>query len=53
MRASVPARRRILAEPAGCPTLTRGRYTFDHGDIAGMTPITKMYSLGHEFITNF
>ena len=40
----------IAAEPAGCPTLTRGRYTFDYGDIAGMTPIMKMYSLGHDFI---
>lgn len=40
----------IAAEPASCPTLTRGRYTFDFGDTAGMTPITKMFTLGHDFI---
>ncbi|MFW6293057.1 MAG: TrpB-like pyridoxal phosphate-dependent enzyme [Spirochaetota bacterium] len=40
----------IAAEPASCPTLTRGRYTFDYGDVAGMTPIMRMYSLGHDFI---
>ena len=40
----------IAAEPASCPTLTRGKYAFDFGDTAGMTPITKMYTLGHDFI---
>ncbi|MFW6313536.1 MAG: TrpB-like pyridoxal phosphate-dependent enzyme, partial [Spirochaetota bacterium] len=40
----------IAAEPASCPTLSRGKYAFDYGDTAGMTPIVKMYSLGHDFI---
>ncbi|MFP4115506.1 MAG: TrpB-like pyridoxal phosphate-dependent enzyme [Spirochaetota bacterium] len=40
----------IAAEPASCPTLTRGKYAFDYGDVAGMTPIMKMHSLGHDFI---
>jgi tryptophan synthase beta chain len=42
---------RILAvEPASCPTLTKGRYTFDYGDAAAMAPIVKMYTLGHTFM---
>jgi tryptophan synthase beta chain len=42
---------RILAvEPASCPTLTKGRYTYDFGDTAGTTPLMKMYTLGHSFV---
>jgi tryptophan synthase beta chain len=42
---------RILAvEPAACPSLTRGRYAYDFGDTAGMTPLVKMHTLGHDFI---
>jgi tryptophan synthase beta chain len=42
---------RILAvEPASCPTLTRGDYRYDFGDTAGMTPLMKMYTLGHDFV---
>jgi tryptophan synthase beta chain len=42
---------RILAvEPASCPTLTKGRYTYDFGDTAGSTPLMKMYTLGHSFV---
>ena len=37
-------------EPTSCPSLTRGRYAYDFGDIAGMTPLLKMHTLGHEFI---
>ena len=37
-------------EPASCPSLTRGVYAYDFGDIAGMTPLLKMHTLGHEFI---
>jgi tryptophan synthase beta chain len=37
-------------EPAACPTLTRGRYTYDFGDIAKLTPLLKMYTLGHDFV---
>ncbi len=43
---------RILAiEPASCPTLTRGRYTYDFGDSAGMAPVAKMHTLGHTFVS--
>jgi tryptophan synthase beta chain len=44
-------RTRILAvEPASCPTLTKGKYTFDYGDAAATAPIVKMYTLGHTFM---
>jgi tryptophan synthase beta chain len=42
---------RVLAvEPAACPSLTRGRYTYDFGDTAGLTPLVKMHTLGHDFV---
>jgi len=42
---------RVLAvEPSACPSLTRGRYAYDFGDTSGMTPIVKMYTLGHDFV---
>jgi tryptophan synthase beta chain len=42
---------RVMAvEPASCPSLTKGRYTFDYGDTAAMAPVVKMYTLGHTFI---
>ncbi|MGH3876790.1 MAG: TrpB-like pyridoxal phosphate-dependent enzyme [Actinophytocola sp.] len=37
-------------EPAACPSLTRGTYTYDFGDTAGLTPLLKMHTLGHDFI---
>src|SRR5690242_19408811 len=37
-------------EPAACPSLTRGTYAYDFGDTAGMTPLMKMHTLGHDFI---
>jgi tryptophan synthase beta chain len=40
----------IAVEPASCPSLTRGKYTFDYGDTAAMAPIVKMHTLGHTFI---
>jgi len=40
----------IAAEPAACPTLTRGTYTWDNADVIGMAPIVKMHTLGHTFI---
>lgn len=40
----------IAVEPAACPTLTRGKYTFDFGDTAAMAPIVKMHTLGHTFV---
>jgi tryptophan synthase beta chain len=40
----------VAVEPAACPTLTRGTYTYDFGDTAGLTPLTLMYTLGHTFV---
>ena len=40
----------IAAEPASCPSLTKGVYAYDFGDTAGMTPLMKMHTLGHDFI---
>lgn len=40
----------IPVEPASCPTLTRAPFVYDHGDIAKMTPLLPMFSLGHSFI---
>jgi tryptophan synthase beta chain len=37
-------------EPAACPSLTRGTYAYDFGDTAGLTPLLKMHTLGHDFI---
>lgn len=37
-------------EPASCPTLTKGSFDYDYGDQAGLTPILKMYTLGHDFV---
>ncbi len=42
---------RILAvEPAACPSLTKGKFTYDFGDTAKLTPLIKMYTLGHDFV---
>jgi len=40
----------LAAEPLSCPTLTKGVYGFDYGDTAKMAPISKMYTLGHDFM---
>ena len=37
-------------EPSACPSLTRGVYAYDFGDTAGLTPLIKMHTLGHDFI---
>ncbi|HNA99915.1 MAG TPA: TrpB-like pyridoxal phosphate-dependent enzyme, partial [Marmoricola sp.] len=37
-------------EPASCPSLTQGTYAYDFGDTAGLTPMMKMHTLGHDFI---
>jgi tryptophan synthase beta chain len=42
--------RAIAVEPDGCPSLTRGRFAFDYGDTAKLTPLVQMYTLGHDFI---
>jgi tryptophan synthase beta chain len=40
----------LAAEPAACPTLTRGVYRYDFGDTVGLTPLMPMYTLGHDFV---
>jgi len=40
----------IAVEPTACPSVTRGDYRYDFGDTVGMTPLIKMYTLGHNFI---
>ncbi len=40
----------ISVEPESCPKMTRGKYAYDFGDVAGMTPLLKMHTLGHTFI---
>jgi tryptophan synthase beta chain len=40
----------IAVEPAACPSLTKGVYTYDFGDTVGMTPLVKMHTLGHGFV---
>jgi tryptophan synthase beta chain len=42
--------RLVAVEPSSCPTLTEGRFEYDFGDTAGMTPLLAMYTLGHEFV---
>ena len=40
----------IAVEPSACPTLTRGEFTYDYGDLAKLTPLCMMYTLGHDFV---
>jgi len=40
----------ISCEPLACPTLTKGEYRYDFGDTSGLTPLLKMYTLGHSFV---
>jgi tryptophan synthase beta chain len=40
----------ICVEPESCPTVTKGLYAYDYGDVAGMAPIAKMFTLGHTFM---
>ena len=42
--------RAVAVEPESCPTLTRGRFAYDFGDTARLTPILQMYTLGHDFV---
>ncbi len=45
-----PTLRAIAAEPASCPSLTRGKREYDFGDTIGSTPLMLMHTLGHEFV---
>jgi tryptophan synthase beta chain len=40
----------IAVEPTACPSLTGGEFRYDFGDTAGLTPLLKMYTMGHEYI---
>ena len=40
----------IAVEPEAAPTITRGKYTYDFGDTSELTPLVKMYTLGHTFV---
>ncbi len=40
----------VAVEPTACPSLTKGRYVYDYGDTVGLTPMVKMYTLGHDFL---
>lgn len=40
----------IAVEPSACPTVSRGVYAYDYGDLAKLTPLLKMHTLGHDFI---
>jgi tryptophan synthase beta chain len=42
--------RLVAVEPASCPKLTKGKFMYDFGDSAGLTPLLPMYTLGHDFI---
>ena len=42
--------RAIAVEPASCPTLTKGTYTYDFGDTGQLTPLIPMHTLGHTFV---
>jgi tryptophan synthase beta chain len=45
------AKIRFLAvEPEACPSITKGKYTYDFGDTGEMTPLVKMHTLGHTFV---
>jgi tryptophan synthase beta chain len=40
----------VAAEPASCPTITRGPFAYDFGDLAQMTPLLPMHTLGHDYV---
>ncbi|NLE39449.1 MAG: TrpB-like pyridoxal phosphate-dependent enzyme [Pirellulaceae bacterium] len=40
----------IACEPCSCPTISRGEYRYDFGDTTELTPLIKMFTLGHSFV---
>jgi tryptophan synthase beta chain len=51
LRKEAPKPTRFVgAEPAACPTLSRGEFRYDFGDVAKYTPLVEMYTLGHNFM---
>ena len=50
LRGKAKKLRIVAVEPSACPSLTKGKYVYDFGDTVGLTPLIKMYTLGHSFI---
>jgi tryptophan synthase beta chain len=50
MKGDRPNLRLIAAEPSACPTLTKGPREYDFGDVAGLTPLMMMHTMGHAFV---
>ncbi|MFA5629150.1 MAG: TrpB-like pyridoxal phosphate-dependent enzyme [Dehalococcoidales bacterium] len=50
MSGAKPDMRVICVEPTATPTLTKGPFAYDYGDVAGLTPLLKMHTLGHNFM---
>ncbi|MBW4493507.1 MAG: TrpB-like pyridoxal phosphate-dependent enzyme [Oscillatoria princeps RMCB-10] len=50
LRGETPPVRFVAVEPAACPTLTKGKYAYDYGDTAHLTPLVKMHTLGSSFV---
>ncbi|MFO8133374.1 MAG: TrpB-like pyridoxal phosphate-dependent enzyme [Thermoplasmatota archaeon] len=50
IRGEHPETRITSCEPTACPTLTKGLYAYDYGDAAGLTPIMRMHTLGHDYV---
>ncbi len=45
-----PKLRVVAVEPKACASFTKGKYEYDFGDTMGLTPLLKMYTLGHDFV---
>ena len=50
LRGETKGIRFVAVEPKACPSMTEGEYRYDYGDTARMTPLIRMYTLGHEFV---
>lgn len=40
----------VAVEPRSCPSMSRGEYRYDFGDTTKLTPLVKMFTLGHSFM---
>jgi tryptophan synthase beta chain len=50
LRGEQETTRFVAVEPTACPTLTKGKYAYDFGDTAHLTPLVKMHTLGSSFV---
>jgi len=51
LKGSPPKETRFIAvESSACPSISRGGFLYDHGDTGRITPLIKMFTVGHEFI---